>query len=85
MAPGRRQSGDQILAASYTVNSDLFVAEKLRVGIQKLGVAVNGSLVAWDLTRDGKRVALVTALESADAPRREHGSFLLNARRACCS
>ena len=61
------QSGDQIMAASYTVNGDTFVAEKPRVWIAKLG----GTAV-WDLAPDGKRVAVVTPVESADAPKQEH-------------
>ena len=66
-------SGDQILAASYTVNGDTFVAEKPRVWIAKLG----GTL--WDLAPDGKRVAVVTPVESAEAPKQEHEVvFLLN-------
>ena len=49
------QSGDQIMAASYTVKGDTFVADKPRVWIAKLG----GTRVAplnWDLSPDGKRV-----------------------------
>ena len=45
------QSGDQIMAASYAVNGDTFVAEKPRVWIAKLGGT------QWDLAPDGKRVA----------------------------
>jgi serine/threonine-protein kinase len=66
------QSGDQIMAASYTVNGDTFVAEKPRVWIAKLGAAVIASAVQWDLTPDGKRVAVVTPVQSTDAPRQEH-------------
>jgi hypothetical protein len=46
------------------------VAEKPRVWIAKLGAAAVGS--AWDLAPDGKRVAVVTPVESAEAPRQEH-------------
>ena len=67
------QSGDQIMAASYTVNGDTFVAEKPRMWIAKLGGT------QWDLAPDGKRVAVLTPVESADAPKPEHEVvFLLN-------
>jgi hypothetical protein len=50
------RSGDQIMAASY---------------IAKLG-ATTGSPGPWDLAPDGKRVAVVTPVESAEAPQQEH-------------
>ena len=53
------QSGDQIMAASYTVKGDTFVAEKPRVWIAKLGGT------EWDLAPDGKRVLVLTPVESA--------------------
>jgi len=56
--------------ASYTVNGDTFVAEKPRVWIPMLGAAsILGS--AWDLAPDGKRVAVLTPVESADALEQE--------------
>ena len=58
------QSGDQILAASYTVKGDTFVAEKPRVWIARLGGT------QWDLAPNGKRVAVVTPVESATRPNR---------------
>ncbi len=67
------QSGDQILAASYTVKGDTFVADKPRVWIAKLGAAPTGLVGStWDLAPDGKRVVVVTPVESADAPKQEH-------------
>jgi hypothetical protein len=61
------------MAVRYTVTGDTFVAEKPRVWIAKLG----GS--EWDLAPDGKRVAVLTPVESARAPEREHEVvFLLN-------
>lgn len=60
------QSADQIMAASYTVNGDTFVAEKPRAWIAKPGGT------QWDLAPDGKRVAVLTPVESADAPKQEH-------------
>jgi len=38
------QSGDQIMAASYTVKDDTFVAEKPRVWIAKLGAAAGNGM-----------------------------------------
>jgi hypothetical protein len=64
--------GDQILAASYTVKGDTFVAEKPRMWIAKLGVGAGAGIAAWDLAPDGKRVAAVTPVESVEAIRQEH-------------
>jgi hypothetical protein len=67
------QSGDQIMAASYTVKGDTFVPEKPRVWIAQL-VGTQ-----WDLAPDGKRVAVLTPVEGAEAPKQEHEVvFLLN-------
>jgi dipeptidyl aminopeptidase/acylaminoacyl peptidase len=69
------QSGDQIMAASYSVKGNTFVAEKPRVWIAKLGglgSELNGA--EWDLAPDGKRVAV---LQSAEAPKQEHEVVLL--------
>jgi len=60
------QSGDQIMAASYTVKGDTFVAGKPRVWIAKLGGT------GWDVAPDGKRVLVLTPVESAEAPKQEH-------------
>jgi serine/threonine protein kinase len=60
------QSGDQIMAASYTVKGETFVAEKPRVWISKLGGT------DWDVAPDGKRVLVLTPAESAEAPKQEH-------------
>jgi serine/threonine protein kinase len=60
------RAGDQIMAVSYAVKGDTFVAEKPRVWIPKLGGAL------WDLAPDGKRVAVLTRVESAEAPEPEH-------------
>jgi Tol biopolymer transport system component len=65
------QSGDQIMAASYTVKGDTFVAEKPRVWIAKVGGT------DWDLAPDGKRVAMLTPVESAEAPKQEHEIVML--------
>jgi len=60
------QSGDQIMAVSYTVKGDTFVPDKPRVWIAKLGGT------EWDLAPDGKRVAVLTPVESAEASKQEH-------------
>jgi len=60
------QSRDQMMAARYTVKGDTFVAESPRVWIPKLGGPV------WGLAPDGKRVVVVTPMESAEAPKPEH-------------
>jgi len=62
---------DQILAVTYTAKGDAFIADKPRVWITRLG----GS--AWDLAPDGKRVAVLTPVETQDAPQAEHTIVLL--------
>jgi serine/threonine-protein kinase len=64
------QSGDQMMAASYTAKGNTFVAEKPRVWIAKLGGR------AWDLAPDGKRVLVLTPVESAE-PKQEHEVVML--------
>jgi hypothetical protein len=55
------------------VNGGTFVAEKARVWIAKLGGT------QWDLAPDGKRVVVLTPVESAEAPTQDHEMvFLLN-------
>jgi serine/threonine-protein kinase len=67
------QSGDQIMAVSYTVKGDPFVADKPRVWISKIGGT------QWDLAPDGKRVAVITPVASAQTPQQDHTVvFLLN-------
>ncbi len=65
------QSGDQLMAVSYSVHGDSFVAEKPRVWIDKLG----GS--DWDLAPDDKRVAVVTPVAAPEAPKQEHEVTIL--------
>ena len=72
------RSGDQIMAASYVVNGDTFVADKPRVWIATLGgtplqVPNSAQQMDWDLAPDGKRVAVLTPLvENAEARTQEH-------------
>jgi len=51
------------------------VAEKPRVWIAKLGGSSVGT--QWDLDPDGKRVAVLTSVESAEAPKQEHNVVFL--------
>jgi hypothetical protein len=55
------QSGDQIMAVSYTVKGDTFVPEKPRVWLAKLDGATG-----WDLNPDGKRVAVITPASTSE-------------------
>jgi len=55
-----------MMAVSYTVRGDTFVAEKPRVWIAKLGGT------DWDVAPDGKRVLVRTPVESSEAPKQEH-------------
>ena len=67
------RSGDQIMAASYSVKGDTFVAEKPRVWLLTLGGT------QWDLAPDDKRVLVLAPVEPAEAPKQEHEVvFLIN-------
>jgi serine/threonine-protein kinase len=70
------QSGDQIMAVKYTVKGDSFDAERPTVWAPKLG-GVGGVRSAWDLAPDGKRVVVLTPVESAEAPKQEHEIVML--------
>jgi serine/threonine-protein kinase len=52
----------------FPVKGDVFVADKPRVWLSKL----RGPTAAFDLAPDGKRIAVVTPVESAEAPKQEH-------------
>jgi len=68
------QSGDQIMAVSYTVKGDAFVPEKPRVWIAKLGAAADQfvNTPRWGLAPDDKRVAVITPVEALEAPKPDH-------------
>ncbi len=68
--------GDQLMAVSYSVNGDAFVADKPRVWIPALGGADTSGAV-WDLAPDGKRVAVLVSQVPAQAPQREHEIVML--------
>ncbi|MGH9593014.1 MAG: hypothetical protein ACRD5L_07970, partial [Bryobacteraceae bacterium] len=61
------QSGDQIMAVSYTVKGDSFVADKPRVWLAKIG----GESV-FGLAPDGKHVAVLSPVETSEAPKADH-------------
>jgi hypothetical protein len=66
------QSGDQIMAVSYSVKGDAFVAEKPRVWLAKLGGA-NG----FDLAPDGKHVAVLLPVDTPEASNQDHEVVML--------
>jgi Tol biopolymer transport system component len=67
------RAGDQIMAVSYTVSGDAFVADNPRGWIAALGGAPTITLApVWDLAKDGTRVLVVTPAESAGAAKAEH-------------
>jgi len=65
------QSGDQIMAVSYTVAGGTFVAEKPRVWLAKFGGT------GWDLAPDGKRLLVLMPVESPETPKQEHEIVML--------
>jgi hypothetical protein len=70
-------SGDQIMAAGYTVKGDVFQPEKQpRVWIAKVG-AVQLSGTQWDVDPSGNRVAVVTPVDAPGTPKADHIFVLL--------
>jgi Tol biopolymer transport system component/predicted Ser/Thr protein kinase len=69
------EAGDQLMAVSYSLNGDSFVAEKPRVWIEKLGGAEGPP--NYDLAPDGKRVVVLAPVESPEAPKPEHEVTIL--------
>lgn len=65
------KAGDQLMSVSYKASRDSFVASKPRVWIAKLGSQ------QFDLAPDGKRVLVLTQVETPDAPNAEHEVVLL--------
>jgi hypothetical protein len=73
------QSGDQIMTVSYTVNGDAFMPEKPRVWAAKLGGLASNGTRRFDVAPDGKRLAVLTPVESVQAPKVDHDVvFVLN-------
>lgn len=61
------QSGDQIMAVTYTVKGATFVADPPRVWLAKLGGT------DWDLAPDGKRLVVLTSVQQQSAaPQQDH-------------
>jgi hypothetical protein len=65
------RAGNQLMAVSYSVNGDSLVPEKPRVWIDKLGGT------DYDLASDGKRVAVLTPVDTPEAPQAEHEVTIL--------
>ena len=66
------QSGDQIMAASYAVTRDTFVPGKPRLWVPTRVASLRPNSYAWDLAPDGKRVVLLTPVDSSDGGKQEH-------------
>ena len=65
------QSGDQILAARYTVSGDTFVPDKPRVWIAKYAGT------DWDLAPDGTRIVALMPVEGRETPKADNGFVFL--------
>jgi serine/threonine-protein kinase len=65
------QSGDQILAARYTVSGDTFVPDKPRVWIAKYAGT------EWDLAPDGTRIVALMPVEGRETPKADNGFVFL--------
>ena len=65
------QSGDQEMAVSYEAKGGTFVEEKPRVWLDKVGGQV------FDISLDGKRLVVLTPVDSPEAPQTEHEVVLL--------
>lgn len=73
-------AGDQIMTARYSVKGDTFSADKPRQwGAKAVGTQVSGCDNCFGLSPDGKRVAVLTPVETLEAPKQEHEVvFLFN-------
>lgn len=60
------QAGDQMMAVSYSAKGGTFAPEKPRVWLAKVGGT------ACDLSQDGKRMLVLTPVNSPDAAKAEH-------------
>jgi serine/threonine protein kinase/WD40 repeat protein len=68
------QCGDQIMAVKYKVKNGSFVPEKPRVWLSKLGGATD-----FDLSPDGKRLAVVVPVGTTEATKPDHEvTFVFN-------
>jgi hypothetical protein len=62
------QSGTQIIAVSYTAKGDQFEPGKARVWASNLPLP---RALYWDLAPDGKRLVVVTPMETPEPPKEE--------------
>jgi Tol biopolymer transport system component len=71
------RSGDQIMAAGYTVKGDVFQQEKQpRVWMAKLG-GTQLPRPLWDVDSSGNRVAVITPVDAPETPKADHTFVLL--------
>jgi len=71
------QSGDQIMAASYAVTGNTFVPGKPGVWVPTRVAPGRPNTRVWDLAPDGKRLAVLMPVDSADGAKQEHVVVLL--------
>jgi len=65
------EEGDRLMAVSYSVKGDSFVAERPQIRIDKLG----GTDI--DLAPDGKRAIVLTPVATPEAAKLEHEVTIL--------
>jgi serine/threonine-protein kinase len=70
------RSGEQIMAAGYTVKGDVFVPEQPRLWIAKVG-ATQLFGTQWDVDSSGNRVAVITPEDAPGTPKADHTFVLL--------
>jgi len=63
--------GGQIMAVHYSVKDDVFVADKPRVW-EPTPIATPTTATNFDLSPDGKRLAVIMPVVSPEAPKPEH-------------
>jgi hypothetical protein len=67
------------MVAAYTVKGDSFVADKPRAWSEKQIGTVAAGLLNVDLAPDGKRIAAMMPVETAEAQKAQrHVTFLMN-------
>ena len=67
---------NHIMAAAYTAKGDSFIADKPRVWFEK---QIGGRLMSFALAPDGKRIAALMPVETAEAQKAQnHVIFLMN-------
>jgi Tol biopolymer transport system component len=65
------EADDQLMVVNYTANGDSFVPKKPRVWIAKLGGK------QFDVAPDGKRVVVVTPVDTPASPKADHEVVIL--------